>query len=435
MLTGKMEKNIIIVDDLWKQYKLGDINSSSLKEEVHQWWGRRILGKGNPVLSSVGTENDLSEANGSKVFWALQEINFEVKQGEALGIIGKNGAGKSTLLKILSRVTRPTRGSVRGYGRIASMLEVGTGFHDELTGKENIFLNGNILGMSNREIKQKFDAIVDFSGISKFIDTPVKRYSSGMYVRLAFAVAAHLDPDILLLDEVLAVGDTEFQEKCLKKMKEIIHDRGCTILFVSHNIPSVVQLCKRAILLKEGIKVEEGDPKRVADAYYELIGKRRYFQSWDNATEAPGNEVVRIRNISLKPELTGDKDEIDVRTPLHIHFEFVNFSSGIDLSIGIHLYNIFGECIFDVSSSSRVIEAGEFECSCRIPGNFLNDGDYYISAIFMKDTLEPIFYLEKCLTFEVADYRGNIKWQGKWMGAVRPDFPVKIFPIKSNTGI
>lgn len=427
-----MGKNVITVEDLWKQYRLGDINAGSLKEEVHHWWSRHIIRNKNDSQANIAEKNNLTEKDAAKAFWALREINFEVKQGEALGIIGKNGAGKSTLLKILSKISRPTRGSVRGYGRIASMLEVGTGFHEELTGRENIFLNGNILGMSNREINQKFDAIVDFSGISKFIDTPVKRYSSGMYVRLAFAVAAHLDPDILLLDEVLAVGDTEFQEKCLIKMKEIINDHGCTILFVSHNISSVLQLCSRAILLKEGKMTNEGNPKQVVDAYYDLIGKRRYFQSWNNATEAPGNEIISIKNISLIPEIDGDNTEIDVRTPLQIHIEFINLSSGIDLSIGIHLFDISGECIFDISSLSRVVATGEFECFCRIPGNFLNDGDYFISVIFMKDTMESIYYLEKCLSFEVADYRRNIKWQGKWMGAVRPDFPVEIVPKKTK---
>lgn len=420
-----MKPVIITVDNLWKQYKLGDINAGSLKEEVHQWWNRRILGKENNAPSSEG-ENVLTETGSPKSFWALQNINFEVKQGEALGIIGKNGAGKSTLLKILSRVTRPSRGSVKGLGRISSMLEVGTGFHEELTGRENIFLNGNILGMSNREIKEKFDAIVNFSGIAKFIDTPVKRYSSGMYVRLAFSIAAHLDPDILLLDEVLAVGDSEFQEKCLAKMKEIVTNKGCTILFVSHNIPSVLQLCNRAILLKEGKMVEEGDPKRVVNDYYELIGKLNFYQHWGQTDNSPGNEIIRIKYVSLKPELPEAQTKIDIRTPLHISVGFINCISGIDLSIGIHLFTTAGDCICDIPSPSGIIQSGEYECSCTIPGNFLNDGDYYISVIFMKNTEEQIFYLEKCLSFEVDDYRDNIKWQGKWMGWVRPQFPIGI---------
>ncbi|TAN02319.1 MAG: ATP-binding cassette domain-containing protein [Chitinophagaceae bacterium] len=428
-----MEKNIIIVDDLWKQYKLGDINSSSLKEEVHHWWNRYIMRNKHDGQINIAEENNLTENGAGKAFWALREINFEVKQGEALGIIGKNGAGKSTLLKILSRITRPTRGTVRGYGRVASMLEVGTGFHSELTGRENIFLNGNILGMSNREINQKFDAIVDFSGISKFIDTPVKRYSSGMYVRLAFAVAAHLDPDILLLDEVLAVGDAEFQEKCLMKMKEIINDRGCTILFVSHNISSVLQLCSRAILLKEGRMADEGDPRYVVNSYYELIGKRNFYQIWDKPEEAPGNEVIKVKSISLRPEWLPGMDKIDIRTPIQFQFDFFNYMPSIELSIGVHLFTASDECIFDISSVSEPVPCGEFESSFVLPGDFLNYGDYYLSVMFLKDGVTPIFYLEKCLVFEVVDYREDTKWKGDWMGAVRPKFPIRIIHKKNKT--
>lgn len=419
-----MEQTVLTVENLWKMYRLGDINAGSLKEEVHRWWSRVV--RGNKNEEDVA-ENELSRPGGVRDFWALKDVSFEVRQGEVLGIIGKNGAGKSTLLKILSRISRPTRGTISGQGRVASMLEVGTGFHEELTGRENIFLNGNILGMSNREIRTKLNDIIDFSGIRKFIDTPVKRYSSGMYVRLAFAVAAHLDPDILVLDEVLSVGDTEFQEKCLEKMQEIVSSRGCTILYVSHNIPSVLQLCHRAILLKQGQIACEGDPSRVVNAYYELMGKHRLDQAWESGA-APGNEVIRMRKIRLEPHFPDGQDRIDVRTPLHIHFEFLNLSEGIDLSIGIHLFTRSGECICDISSASRVLSAGKYECSCEIPGNFLNDGEYYISVIFVRDTLEQVFYLEKCLAFEVADYRGNIRWQGKWMGYVRPRFPVTITP-------
>lgn len=421
-----MGKAIITVNNVWKQYKLGDINAGSLKEELHLWWNKNVLGRANNKSELFDGENILSEKSDEAAFWALQEINFEAQQGEALGIIGKNGAGKSTLLKILSRVTRPTRGSVKGHGRIASMLEVGTGFHDELTGRENIFLNGNILGMSNNEIKRKFDSIVDFSGIARFIDTPVKRYSSGMYVRLAFSIAAHLEPDILLLDEVLTVGDMEFQEKCLKKMKEIIAERGCTILFVSHNVNSVLELCNRAILLNKGKIAEEGDTKYVVNNYYKSIGKRNFYQRWDHSDKSPGNEVIRIQHVSLKPEFPDLETKIDVRTPLHISIGFINSMAGIDLSVGIHLFTTSGDCICDIPSSSKVLRADEYECSCTIPGNFLNDGDYYISVIFVKDTNEAVYYLERCLSFEVADYRGEIKWQGKWIGAVRPSFPIHI---------
>lgn len=427
-----MKETTITVNDLWKRYHLGDIDAGSLKEDVQRWWDRRVLRKASalPLIQ----ENDLSGIQQGSEFWALQGIEFTVKKGEVLGIIGKNGAGKSTLLKILSRISRPTRGTIRGTGSIASLLEVGTGFHEELTGRENIFLNGNILGMSNREIRGKFDDIVDFSGISRFIDTPVKRYSSGMYVRLAFAVAAHLNPDILVLDEVLSVGDEEFQERCLAKIHQVAVSQGCTIIYVSHNIPTVEQLCSRAILLNQGRISEQGSPKKVIDAYYGLLGKRQFFQSWDDHTEGPGNDTIRIEEVSLHPRLTSPDAEIDVRTPLGITFRFRLLVPGIDLSVGIHLFSrTTEECIFDVPSPSRVLDAGFYEGRSEIPGSLLNDGEYYVSIIFVKDTLDQIFYLEKCLCFEVKDYRGNIRFQGKWMGHVRPRFPISITPQSPST--
>lgn len=418
-----MGEPIITVDGIWKKYRLGDTNAATLKEEAHQFWKKRLYRRRQSPADRVNDDR-LPREDGDHFFWALKDISFEVHPGEVLGIVGKNGAGKSTLLKLLSHISKPTRGVIRGRGKVASMLEVGTGFHEELTGRENIFLNGNILGMSNEEIKRKIDQIIDFSGIERFIDTPVKRYSSGMYVRLAFAVAAHLDPDILILDEVLAVGDTEFQEKSLRKMNEIATQSGCTVIYVTHNIPTVLQLCRRVILLKEGQIAGEGQPNEIVNMYYALLGKRSFHHRWDPQNDAPGNERLRVTQVFLKPELPGPEAEIDVRTPLHIHFEFINYIPKISLSIGIHLFTAMDECIFDVSSASQCITEGAFRGSCLIPGKFLNDGSYYISVIFMKDTEEQVFYLQKCLTFDVADYRGDIKWQGKWMGAVRPDFPV-----------
>ena len=254
---------VLSVENLWKQYRLGVVGASSLREDVGRWLAK-LRGKEDPSLK-VGETKDRGNLKGQYV-WALQDINFEVKRGEVLGIIGKNGAGKSTLLKILSKVTTPTKGVIRTKGRIASLLEVGTGFHPELTGRENIFLNGAILGMTKNDIRKKFDEIVEFSGVGKYIDTPVKRYSSGMYVRLAFAVAAHLDPEILIVDEVLAVGDAEFQKKCLGKMKDVSGE-GRTVLFVSHNMGSVQSLCSRCIVLKSGNLVYDNDTID-AVAYY-----------------------------------------------------------------------------------------------------------------------------------------------------------------------
>lgn len=244
-----MSNVVIKVENLGKQYRLGSVGTGTISHDLNRWWAK-ARGKEDPYLK-VGEANDRSKKGSSDLVWALKDINFEVKQGEVLGIIGRNGAGKSTLLKILSRVTGPTTGDIKVKGRIASLLEVGTGFHPELTGRENIFLNGAILGMSKMEIKSKFDEIVDFSGVERYIDTPVKRYSSGMYVRLAFAVAAHLEPEILIVDEVLAVGDAEFQKKCLGKMKDV-SGQGRTVLFVSHNMAAVKGLCKKGIVLENG---------------------------------------------------------------------------------------------------------------------------------------------------------------------------------------
>ncbi|TXB63792.1 ABC transporter ATP-binding protein [Phaeodactylibacter luteus] len=259
-----MSEPIIKLENISKQYRLGLVGTNTLRGDIQRWW-YRMRGKEDPTLK-IGEENQLDSRAGEYV-WALRDINLEVQQGEVLGIIGKNGAGKSTLLKILSRVTGPTTGRITAHGRIASLLEVGTGFHPELTGRENIYLNGAILGMTKQEIRSKFDEIVDFAGVAKYVDTPVKRYSSGMYVRLAFAVAAHLEPEILIVDEVLAVGDAEFQKKAIGKMQDISKGGGRTVLFVSHNMASVQKLCERSILLEYGKIVLRGHTNEVVNQY------------------------------------------------------------------------------------------------------------------------------------------------------------------------
>lgn len=257
--------SIIKVEDLSKQYRLGQVSTGTISHDVNRWW-HRVRGKEDPYLK-IGETNDRTSTGNSDYVWALKDINFEVKQGEVLGIIGRNGAGKSTLLKILSRTTAPTTGSIKIKGRVASLLEVGTGFHPELSGRENIYLNGAILGMTKKEITRKFDEIVAFAGVERYIDTPVKRYSSGMYVRLAFAVAAHLEPEILIVDEVLAVGDAEFQKKCLGKMKDVSEKDGRTVLFVSHNMGTIAQLCNHSILMANGMVQNIGSTVAVIDSY------------------------------------------------------------------------------------------------------------------------------------------------------------------------
>lgn len=260
-----MPRTIIEVENISKIYKLGSIGTGTLSHDLNRWW-HKIRKKEDPY-AAIASENNKTQKSDDGYIWSLKDVSFEINEGEVFGIIGKNGSGKSTMLKILSKITKPTKGIIRIDGRIASLLEVGTGFHPELTGRENIFLNGAILGMRKHEIKKRFDAIVDFSGIERYIDTPVKKYSSGMYVRLAFSVAAHLEPDILVIDEVLAVGDGEFQEKCLGKMQDVSKKQGRTVLFVSHSIPAIKRLCTKGLLLHDGIKKANGAINEILNIY------------------------------------------------------------------------------------------------------------------------------------------------------------------------
>ena len=306
------------------------------------------------------------------------------------------------------------------------MLEVGTGFHPELTGRENIFLNGAILGMRQHEIKKHFDDIIEFAGIEKFLDTPVKRYSSGMYVRLGFAIAAHLEPEILIIDEVLAVGDAEFQRKCLGKMRDV-SDSGRTILFVSHNLTAVQGLCNKAIFMQKGQMLEMGETGHVITNYMSKINKTGLVREWDNPTTAPGNDQVRFRRIAIEPEFLPNQSRIDVRTPLRLEFEFWNMLERANLNLSLHFNSMTGETIFNVGSP--VIEdaaPGIVRGVCEIPGNFLNDGTYTISVMIVKDTSTVLYHLPESIIFEIEDFRENVSWYGKWPGAVRPYFPFRI---------
>ncbi|MFM7566127.1 MAG: ABC transporter ATP-binding protein, partial [Flavobacteriales bacterium] len=329
----------IKVEQLYKQYRLGQVGTGTLVHDLNRWW-KKVMGKPDPYEPITDT-NDIGDPKASYV-WALEDVNFTVNQGEVVGIIGKNGAGKSSLLKVLSKVTSPTKGRITLNGRVASLLEVGTGFHPELTGRENIYLNGAILGMTKREITNKFDEIVAFSGVEKYIDTPVKRYSSGMYVRLAFAVAAHLEPEILIVDEVLAVGDVDFQKKCLGKMKAVAGE-GRTVLFVSHNMEAVKNLCTRAILMEQGKVVSEGSPSAVIERY--LL--QRNHEDWGrnySESEAPGNEFTRLKSIQLKPIREDGKSIITVKSSLEINISFWNYVEDLVANLSLHLYAATGEC-------------------------------------------------------------------------------------------
>ncbi len=293
-----MSKTIIKIENLSKQYRLGTVGTGTLAHDINRWWKTNILGKEDPYLK-IGETNDRSQKGTSEYVWALKDINLELKEGDVVGVIGKNGAGKSTLLKILSRVTAPTTGNIRIDGRLASLLEVGTGFHPELTGRENIFLNGAILGMNKTEIKRKLDEIIDFSGCERYIDTPTKRYSSGMNVRLGFAVAAFLEPEILIVDEVLAVGDAEFQKKAIGKMQDVSSNDGRTVLFVSHNMGSIEQLCTSGVVLENGSICFKGTQLQAIDYY--LSNSADIVNEWNlmKRTDRHGNGVVRFSKINI----------------------------------------------------------------------------------------------------------------------------------------
>jgi len=418
-----MGEIILEVEGISKLYRLGTIGTGSLKQDLNYWWTTSILKKENPFFQMAGSD---SVKTANQFLWALKDVSFEMNQGDTLGIIGPNGSGKSTLLKIISRIVSPTTGTIKGRGKVSSLLEVGTGFSAELSGRENIYVSGYILGMKRNEIKNKFDEIVAFSGIEKFIDTPVKRYSSGMYVRLAFAVAAHLEPDILIVDEVLAVGDADFQKKCLGKMREVSKTEGRTILFVSHSMQAISNLCDKAMWLQNGKKKDFGEVSSVVSKYITGVQQHQLRQSWDNIEEAPGNEFISFKNVELIPHLKSVDQPLDIRVPLTFKFSFWNKSDNVLLSTGFHLFSYSGECIFDIPAAPAYFNKGLIEGECTIPGNFLNDGSYFISLIIVKDTSVQLYYFEECISFDLEDYRGEIKWYGKWSGAVRPNFPFRL---------
>ena len=406
---------VIEVNDVSKLYRLGQISSTTIKEDLARWWSG-VRGREDP-----GLKLDAENINGNKIHWALKDISFSVEQGEVMGFIGKNGAGKSTLLKILSRVTGPTSGSVKMHGRIASLLEVGTGFHPDLSGRENIYQNGAILGMKKSEIKSKLDEIIAFSGVEKFIDTPVKRYSSGMYVRLAFAVAAHLEPEILIVDEVLAVGDADFQKKCLGKMKDVAAGEGRTVLFVSHNMQAVKNLCNKCIYLVNGQMNSIGETNKVITDYLLREAKKVTELSYEIAGTAPGNERVKLKSAKLEMA-EKNKDYIDVHTPFNLKFEFWNFMQNELINLSLLIYDIKGECIFNIGTKAIIVNDKVISGEAKVPRDLMNDGNYYVSIMVVKDKSVPVYYFRELLHFEVADERGDVMWYGKWEGAVRPTF-------------
>ena len=392
-------------NNISKQYRLGLVSTKTLSHDLNRWWQTAVLHKEDPYLK-IGSTNDRSQAADSEYVWALKDIDFKVEQGDVVGIIGKNGAGKSTLLKLLSRVTGPTTGTIKARGRIGSLLEVGTGFHPEMTGRENIYMNGAILGMTKPEITRKLDEIVDFSGCERYIDTPVKRYSSGMMVRLGFAVAAHLDPEILVVDEVLAVGDAEFQKKAIGKMQDVSHGEGRTVLFVSHNMASVQRLCHHGVLLKNGQVSYIGSAAETIQKYLSnQVVQKEYFNRDPQSTDKLNFLWARMS--------VGEKDML---TP----------DSAIDVSFGVRVNEVVGSLVigFNVFSSFQhplaradyndkdgrtSLEKGDYEFHFRIPPHTLSEGDYTIVFDVAEKEIKNYAGEDTILSFRIdIDENSNI---------------------------
>ena len=416
-----IENDIILsAENISKQYRLGLVGTGTISHDLNRWW-HKIRGKENPYLK-IGDVNDRSTVGESDYVWAIQDINFEVKRGEILGIIGKNGAGKSTLLKILSRVTSPTTGSIKTKGRIASLLEVGTGFHGEMTGRENIYLNGAILGMSKKEITSKIDEIIAFSGCQRYIDTPVKRYSSGMTVRLGFAVAAFLEPEILVVDEVLAVGDAEFQKKAIGKMQDISKDGGRTVLFVSHNMAAIKSLCTRGIVLENGKVMMSGDIDKAVHYYLNKDSNsmnHKVFSTEYHRKEFSLHEIF-LNSVGASPKETLNEYQIiEINTLLTLN------DSGKNLHLTFVLNNEQGEPLFTFShaNSDLSLNDGFNKVKCTLPQGFLNVGTYYLSFYIIENSKTTLFVEKDIMSFIVQEGEREIgSWLGKEPGFIKPKF-------------
>lgn len=424
-----MSKPAVSVQGLWKEYRVGgqraagetfyDVLSGALRRPFRRG---AAGGDGADGPDAAGSPGDGAPDR----FWALRDVSFDIAPGDVVGIIGRNGAGKSTLLKILSRITAPTKGRIEVRGRLASLLEVGTGFHAELSGRENIYLNGAILGMTRRDIARKFDEIVAFAEVEKFIDTPVKRYSSGMYVRLAFAVAAHLDADVLVVDEVLAVGDAQFQKRCMQKMSDVAAG-GRTVLFVSHNMNAVQRLCSRAIWLVEGRLMDSGPVDALVATYLQDGMTSPATRVWPDLDRAPGGDDVRLVRASVSPLLGEPGQVVTVATGSQVEFEYVTLRDDLHLNLSVHLFTSDDQLVLNAVPLNepmwfgKPFPKGRYRCRFDLPPHLLNVGRYRVELLFVRDQSVILHKEPSALAIEVEDSPSNSLWHGRFPGVVRPN--------------
>lgn len=446
----------ISVEGISKCYRLGmkenvqDNFATTLvnfiKSPIKNYQVYRSLYKFDDVVSSPSADEEAVFKDSLDLIWALKNVSFKVNEGEVVGIIGRNGAGKSTLLKVLSKITTPIMGRAVVHGRISSLLEVGTGFHPELTGKENIYLNGTILGMRKHEVDSRFDQIVEFSGVERFLSTPVKRYSSGMRVRLAFSVAAHLEPEIMIIDEVLAVGDAEFQKKCLNKMQDV-GQSGRTVLFVSHNMPAIIRLCPRAILLEDGSIAADGPSPQIVRQYLGAGMTSTCEYVWPELAGSPGNDIVRLRAVRIRNEAMQVKEELDIRYPIGLEMEYEVLKSGHILLPYYNIYNNDGIRILSAVDQSTdwkgcKRDVGLYKSIAWIPGNLMTEGTFYVGAAMRAPDIRVRHFNENdAVAFQVIDDMEGDSARGDFAGymraAVRPllKWETQFRPAGNNIGL
>ena len=412
-------------DHVGKLYKLGLVGTGTLSHDLNRWWKTSVLHQDDPYLK-IGETNDRSKKGSSDYVWALKDISFDVKQGDVVGIIGKNGAGKSTLLKLLSRVTSPTTGAIRARGRIGSLLEVGTGFHPEMTGRENIYMNGSIMGMTKQEITRKLDEIVDFAGVERYLDTPVKRYSSGMTVRLGFAVAAFMEPEILVVDEVLAVGDAEFQKKAIGKMQDVSKGAGRTVLFVSHNMAAVRSLCNNGVLLENGSVKLLGDIETIISYYLRGNSNVPNHHNWISVPPEYSNSGFELLEIGVRRKGEDYTSPILMDAPIELIIKYRLINEFDKFWITLHFKNEMGYKIFSTGAGEQVERKkspGTYTQVCEIPADFLNWGEYYVSFMCFRDSAKCILNIPDILMFTVNNKVIQLGgWMGKEPGDITPHF-------------